>query len=170
MAYALLVSTEDVKKFSVLNGNLDVDDFIQYIKIAQDITIQNYLGTDLYNKFQELIISGDINLIGNLKYKNLLKDYIKPMLIHFAMVQYLPFAAYTIANKGVFKHTSENATSVEKNEIDYLVEKERDIAQHYTQRFIDYMSFKSSDFPEYNSNSNGDMYPDTRNNFGGWVL
>jgi uncharacterized protein YueI len=55
MAYALLISTEDVKKFSILNGNLDVDDFIQYIKIAQDITIQNYLGTDLYDKFQTLI-------------------------------------------------------------------------------------------------------------------
>ena len=52
MAYALLISTEDVKRFTILNGNLDVDDFIQYIKIAQDITIQNYLGTDLYNKFQ----------------------------------------------------------------------------------------------------------------------
>ena len=170
MAYALLISTEDVKKFTILNGNLDVDDFIQYIKIAQDITIQNYLGTDLYNKFQELIISGDISLIGNVKYKNLLTDYIKPMLVHFAMVQYLPFADYTVGNKVVFKHTSENATSVEKNEIDFLIEKERDVAQHYTQRFIDYMCFVNADFPEYNSNSNGDMYPDTNNNFGGWVL
>jgi uncharacterized protein YueI len=69
MAYALLISTEDVKKFSILNGNLDVDDFIQYIKIAQDITIQNYLGTDLYNKFQDLILSGDINLNANADYK-----------------------------------------------------------------------------------------------------
>lgn len=170
MAYALLISTDDVKKFTILNGNLDPDDFIQYIKIAQDITIQNYLGTDLYNKFQDLIISSDINLIGNVKYKNLLTDYIKPMLVHFAMVQYLPFAAYTVANKGVFKHTSENATSIEKNEIDFLIEKERDIAQHYTQRFIDYICFNNSDFPEYTSNSNGDMYPDTTNNFGGWVL
>ena len=170
MAYALLISTEDVKRFTILNGNLDVDDFIQYIKIAQDITIQNYLGTDLYNKFQALIISGDINLNANLIYKNLLTEYIKPMLIHFAMVQYLPFAAYTIANKGVFKHTSENATSVEKNEIDFLVEKERDIAQHYTQRFIDFMCFNNQDFPEYNSNSNGDMYPDTDNFYGSWVL
>jgi hypothetical protein len=170
MAYALLISTEDVKKFTILNGNLDPDDFLQYIKIAQDITIQNYLGTELYNKFQTLIISGDISLSGNVKYKNLLTEYIKPMLVHFAMVQYLPFAAYTIANKGVFKHTSENATSVEKNEIDFLVEKERDIAQHYTQRFIDYMCFNNADFPEYNNNSNGDMYPDTDNFYGSWVL
>ena len=170
MAYALLISTEDVKKFTILNGNLDVDDFIQYIKIAQDITIQNYLGTDLYNKFQTLIISGDINDTEFASYKTLLNSYIKPMLIHWSMVHYLPFAAYTIANKGVYKHTSENATNVEKNEIDFLVEKERDIAEHYTQRFIDYMCFQQSAFPEYTSNSNDDMNPDTNNFYGSWVL
>ena len=92
------------------------------------------------------------------------------MLIHFAMMEYLPFAAYTIANKGVYKHSSENATNVEKNEIDYLVEKERSIAQHYTERFIDYMSFNQALFPEYNSNSNGNMYPDTQNNYTGWFI
>jgi hypothetical protein len=170
MAYALLISTEDIKRFSILNGNLDTDDFIQYLKIAQDITIQNYLGTDLYNKFQTLIISGDINQAGFLKYKTLLSNYIKPMLIHWSMVHYLPFAAYTIANKGVYKHTSENATNVEKNEIDFLVEKERDIAEHYTQRFIDYMCFQQQEFPEYTSNSNDDMNPDTNNFYGSWVL
>jgi hypothetical protein len=92
------------------------------------------------------------------------------MLIHWAMVEYLPFAAYTISNKGVYKHGSENATNAEKNEIDFLLEKERKIAQHYTERFIDYISFNQDLFPEYNSNSNGDMYPDTNNNFIGWVL
>lgn len=170
MAYALLISTEDIKKFSILNGNLDADNFIQYLKIAQDITIQNYLGTDLYNKFQTLIISGDINDAEFVSYKTLLNSYIKPMLIHWSMVHYLPFAAYTIANKGVYKHTSENATNVEKNEIDFLVEKERDIAEHYTQRFIDYMCFQQSAFPEYTSNSNDDMNPDTNNFYGSWVL
>jgi hypothetical protein len=170
MAYALLISTEDIKKFTILNGNLDVDDFIQYIKIAQDITIQNYLGTDLYNKFQTLIINGDINEVEFLSYKTLLNNYIKPMLIHWSMVHYLPFAAYTIANKGVYKHNSENATNVEKNEIDFLVEKERDIAEHYTQRFIDYMCFQQSEYPEYTSNSNDDMNPDTNNFYGSWVL
>ena len=92
------------------------------------------------------------------------------MLIHWAMVEYLPFAAYTIANKGVYKHESENSQTVDKVEVDFLVEKQRQIAQHYTQRFIDYICFNMNSFPEYNSNSNGDMYPKTDNNFTGWVL
>ena len=86
------------------------------------------------------------------------------------MVEYLPFAAYTIANKGVFKHSSENAENVSKEEVDYLVEKERDLAQYYTDRFISYMSFNNTIFPEYNTNSNDDISPSYDSNFSGWVL
>lgn len=245
MAEALLITRQDVVKFTAMNGNVDTDNFIQYVKIAQDIHIQNFLGTDLLQKIQAEIVlatSGiptaisiteagtgyttgtgvtttggtgtgltlDITAAGGLvtdvdidtagtgykvgdvividggnddaeitvdtlysiptDYNNLLVTYVKPMLIHWAMVEYLPFAAYTIANKGVYKHNSENATNVEKNEIDFLIEKERSIAQHYTERFIEHISFNNDKFPEYNSNSNGDMYPDTNNNYQGWYL
>lgn len=170
MAYALLISTEDVKKFTIVNGNLDADDFIEYIKISQDITIQNYLGSQLYKKLQDLILNNDINDAEFVDYRNLLVTYIKPMLIHWAMVYYLPFAAYTLSNKGLFKHTSESATNVDKAEVDFLVEKERDIAESYTQRFIDYMCFNTTTFPEYNGNNNEDVNPDTNNFYGGWQI
>lgn len=70
----------------------------------------------------------------------------------------------------MFKHSSENAQNVEKSEIDFLIEKERSIAEHYTRRFIDYMSFNQSSFPEYNTNSNADMHPDKDAEFSGWYL
>jgi hypothetical protein len=170
MAYALLISTEDVKKFTIANGNLDADDFIEYIKISQDITIQNYLGSQLYKKLQDLILSDEINNEEFADYRSLLVTYIKPMLVHWAMVYYLPFAAYTLSNKGLFKHSSESATNVDKAEVDYLVEKERDIAESYTQRFIDFMCFNQSTYPEYNSNNNEDVNPDTNNFYGGWQI
>lgn len=167
MAEGLFITRKDLVKFTSVNGNVDSDKFLQYIKIAQDIHVRNYLGTDLYNKIQNDIETS--SLAGD--YLTLVTDYVKPMLIHWAMVEYLPFAAYTIANKGVFKHSSENASNVEKDEVDFLVEKERNIAQYYTERFIDYMSFNaSSKYPEYYTNSNDDVYPDKNANFEGWVL
>ena len=166
MAEALLIGRADVVKFTAMNGNVDTDKFIQWIKTAQDIHIQNYLGTDLFVKIQADIIAG--NLAGD--YLSLVNVHIKPMLIHWAMVEYLPFAAYTIANKGVFKHSSENAENVSKEEVDFLVEKERDLAQYYTDRFISYMSFNNSLFPEYNSNNNDDIFPSYDSSFSGWVL
>lgn len=166
MAKALFITRTDLVRNTIIDGNVDTDKFIQFIKIAQEIHVRNFLGTDLYNK-----ISNDIEnsqLTGD--YLTLKNDYIVPMLIHYAMVDYLPFAAYQVKNGGVFKHTSENSTSVEKSEVDYLVNKERDFAEYYTRRFIDYMSFNNSKFPEYNSNNNDDIYPDKDATFNGWVL
>lgn len=166
MVQALFVSREDIVKFTAVSGNLDVDKFIQWVKVAQDTHIQNYLGTKLFDKINDGIVNANLTS----PYTMLLNVYIKQMVIHWTMVEFLPFAAYTIANKGVFKHNSENSTNVEKSEVDYLVEKERSIAEHYTRRFIDYMSFNQSSYPEYNTNSNADMYPDKSSFSAGWYL
>jgi len=166
MATALFIKREDLVRNSILDGNVDTDKFIQYIKIAQEIHIRNYLGTDLYNKISSDIISSSLS--GD--YLELVNTYIQPMLIHYAMVDYLPFAAYQVKNGGVFKHRSENGDAATKEEIDYLVQRERDIAEYYTRRFIDYMSFNQESFPEYYTNSNDDIHPDTNATFNGWVI
>tara|TARA_R100001460_G_scaffold75038_1_gene116149 strand:- start:728 stop:1228 length:501 start_codon:yes stop_codon:yes gene_type:complete len=166
MAKALLISRADVVKFTSMNGNIDTDKFIQYISHAQDIHIQAMTGTDLLEKIQNDIIAGTL---AN-PYLSLLTTYIKPVLIHYAMVEYLPFAAYTISNKGIYKHSSENSENASKDEVDFLMEKERKTAEYYKQRFIDYICQNNALFPEYNSNSGSDVFPSTDNNFSGWVL
>lgn len=166
MAQALFITTEDLTKFTAVNGNIDRDNFIQFIKIAQDIHIKNYLGSKLFNKINDDIVAG--TLIS--PYTMLLTDYIKPMVIHWAMVEYLPWGAYTIANRGIYKHGSETSEQVSKNEVDFLIEKQRDVAQNYTRRFIDYMCYNYTDFPEYTTNVNDDIKPDKSASFGGWYL
>jgi hypothetical protein len=166
MAEALLITRKDVVKFTAMNGNVDTDKFIQYVKIAQDIHVQNYLGTDLFEAIQTKITGS--TLTGD--YLTLVNDWVKPALIHWAMVEYLPYAAYSISNKGVFKHGSENAENASKEEIDFLMEKERNTAQYYTDRLINHLSFNNSKYPEYNSNNNEDVSPDRNANFEGWVL
>jgi len=167
MATSLFIKRADLVRNTAMNGSVDTDKFIQFIKIAQEIHVRNYLGTDLYNKISTDIINDE--LTGD--YLNLVNDFVQPMLIHFAMAEYLPFAAYTIANGGVYKHNSENSSIASKEEIDSLINKERDYAEYYTQRFIDYMSFNAQDkFPEYYTNNNDDIYPDKDTLFHGWVL
>jgi hypothetical protein len=167
MPTAIFIKRDDLVKNTALNGSVDTDKFIQFVKIAQEIHIQNYLGSDLYDKISADIIAGSLS--GD--YLALVNDYVQPMLIHYAMVEYLPFAAYTIANGGVYKHNSENSSLAVKEEIDSLIAKERDYAEYYTQRLIDYMSFNApSKFPEYYSNNNEEIYPDKNALFNGWML
>ena len=169
MATALFISRTDLVKNTILDGNVDTDKFIQFIKIAQEIHIKNFLGSKLYDKISvDILGTGGASLTG--AYLTLVNDYVQDMLIHYAMVDYLPFAAYQVKNSGIFKHTSENSESVSKSEVDYLVQKEREFAEYYTRRMIDYVTFNISSFPEYNTNNNEDVYPDKDSLFNGWVL
>ena len=124
MATVLFISRTDLVKNSIIDGNVDTDKFIQFIKVAQEIEIRNYLGTKLYEKLQADIAGSGVT--GN--YQTLLNKYVQPMLIWYAQAEYIPYAAYQIKNGGVFKHTSENSETVSRSEVDYLVNKARNTA------------------------------------------
>ena len=41
---ALFVDVNDIKKKSIISGNVDADKMLQFVEVAQDTHIQNYLG------------------------------------------------------------------------------------------------------------------------------
>ena len=68
---ALFITINDLKRKSIIDGNVDADKLIQFIEVAQDTHIQNYLGGLLYNKLQTLILNGTIGDSGNADYKTI---------------------------------------------------------------------------------------------------
>ena len=169
MAKALFASTTYVKKKSIISGSVDPDKMIQFIETAQDMHIQNYMGTALYKKVQSLIVLDTIQDAANEKYKLLLDDYIKPMLAWFAQSEYIPFAAYTLSEGGLFKHRSDNSDEVDRVEIAGLASRANDKASFYAERFIEFMCDNHNDYPEYNLGSQ-DMEPDKDVDSFGWFL
>jgi len=167
---ALFVSIADIKKKSIISGNVDPDKIVQFVEVAQDTHIQNYLGGKLYKKLQQLIVDGELDDAGNSDYKTLVDTYIKPMLIWFTQADYLPFAAFSVGNGGVYKHRSENSDNVSMDELNMLAARALETAEFYTRRFMDYMDHNSTLYPEYTSTANEDMNPDRDVNFGGIYL
>lgn len=167
---ALFVTIQDIKQKSIISGNVDPDKIIQFVEVAQDTHIQNYLGGKLYDKLQDLVVNNTLSDVSNADYKTLIDEYVKPMLIWFTQATYMPFAAYQINNGGVYKHTSENSVSIEQEELNALTRRAHETAEFYTRRFMDYMDFNSSKYPEYLDSSNENMHPDKDVNFGGIYL
>ena len=167
MSKVLFIQRKDLVTFTSANGNIDTDKLLPYVDMAQSIEVQRLVGTKLYDKLKADITGG--TLTGN--YLTLVDTYIKPILIHYAMMYALPYLSVTISNGGVYRNNPENATALSSDEINTLVEKERDAAQYFSQRMIDFLNFNAgSQFPEYYTNSNEDISPDYEDNFGGWVM
>lgn len=164
--YPLFININDLKKYTNISGNIDADKLIPSIRTAQQLEIENILGTDLYEKISADILAD--TLTGD--YLDLKTNYIHDTLIHFAVSYYLPYAAYSIANAGINKHTTENTTSIDNDELTFLVNKERGLAETYKKRLIKYLEANTAKFPEYNTNSGTDIQPTKFTNRTSWYL
>ena len=163
---ALFITLEELKRKSIIDGNVDTDKLIQFVEVAQDTYIQTQLGTALYDKLQSEVVASSLSGY----YLTLVNTYLKPMLIWFSQSEYMKYAAFQISNGGVFKHRSENSDAASLEEINNLVHPDTTTADFYTQRFIGYMNSNSELYPEFTTNQDGGMYPERDQNMTGWVL
>ena len=163
---AIFINDKDLKSFSNISGNLDPDRYLNACYLAQITHIQSMLGTELYDRLTKDIEESTLNAT----YRALLEDYIKPVLIHYTLVELYPRISLQISNKGIYKHRSENSDTASAQEIDDMIERERSAAQFHADRFLDYIKNNTTTFPEYLMNSSGDMYPDHTSYFTGFVL
>jgi predicted glycosyl hydrolase (DUF1957 family) len=151
----LFVNEDKLKSSTAINYNVDTAFLLPFLKIAQDKHLQIILGTKLYNKLQTEIADGNL---AN-PYKTLVDDYIQDAIIHYALVEALPFISFQIKNGSITQKNSENGTAATRQDVDYLVQKERDSAEFYGQRIVEYLCNDSSSFPEYSQNTGADLNP-----------
>ena len=168
MAFGLFITRNDIIKNTPLQGAIDSDKLLPFIRTAQEKYILNLLGTVLYNKLQDDIESSTA-FTGY--YATLIEDYVKPTLIWYACVEYIPFSGISFKSEGSFKHQSEQSVSPGKNEIDYLLSKALNNADYYATRLQDWLIANSVNVPEY-LESVGDatqIYPDQSNVYFGGI-
>ena len=167
-AYALFITRNDIIKQTPLQGAIDADKLLPFMRTAQDKYMLNLLGTVLFNKLQTDISNGDA-FTG--VYETLMEQHVKPTLIWYACVEYIPFSGISFKSEGSFKHQSESSISPGKNEIDYLLNKALNNADYYATRLQDYLIANEAQIPEF-LQSTGDatqVWPDQTNQYFGGI-
>jgi len=161
MANVLLISETKLKSFTNINKNVDMDVLKAEIKIAQDIEIQTVLGTKFYNTLlSKVSVTGNTFSSDEL---TLINDYVAPFLIQTAYHSAIPHLHYRTMNRGIVEGDAENARSVDIETMKYLRNIQKQRADFYKQRLLDYLNTGPGQnlFPDYNSTSSYDgMTPD----------
>lgn len=167
----LLINRDDLLRYTSVNGNIDTDKILPHIKTAQDLQLEPILGTKLMEKCKDIVSGGDLDQPIYADYKTLIITYCTPMLVFFALVDFLPFHQYTIAGGGVMRHDPENALTAELSELNRIISEARNNAESYAQRLNDYLCSNTNLFPEYYENQGADLYPHQRITIqGGWNI
>lgn len=161
MSYVLFVSAARLKKLSGIYENFYDDVISPFVLQAQDIYIQEKLGTTFYQSLK-LKVSGSTT---SALEQTLLNDYIAPMLSNYAVWLALPSIHYRIKNKSVLVGTSEEAQTADLNEIKYLRSSILDIAQFYGERMREFLIANENSFPDYINWNEDYMAPNKRNTY-----
>jgi hypothetical protein len=152
---ALLVSEQRMKQWTGLDENVRTEDIRVYIVQAQDIYVQDTLGTKFFNSLKNAIINSTLTS----NEETLLKDYVGPMLMQYALYLMLPHIKYKIVDKGILSGTSEETQATSLDELKYLRESTLNTAQFYNERVIEYFRDNPGMFPDYETPGTDGMYP-----------
>jgi hypothetical protein len=170
MAYALFITRNDIIKNSPLQGAIDADKLLPFVRTAQDKYLLNLCGTVLFYYLQAQIEAGTVNNL-SVYYKDLLDDHIKNTLIWYACVEYIPFSSIQFKSEGAVKHLSDQSVAPGKNEIDYLKQQAQSNADYYATRMQNYLIAYSNQIPQYLQSVGNltQIYPDMANTYFGGI-
>lgn len=172
MPKVFFIDEQDLKKNTPINDNVDTGELRSAIATAQDINLQESLGTELYNalstKVQAYVDSGTTI---HADYKTLLDDYVQPMLIHYSYVYSLDSFIMKFMNAGLMQNNTEQGSSIDINTYKMLRANAKNTAEFYDSRLRDYLYHEQRKFAEYrNITNNSDIPASPTDGFGSSIL
>ena len=159
MTDVFLISETYIKENTTIGQNVDIKDIRTNILIAQDIYLQDILGTNLY----EYILSGYTNEILT-DDEILLVEKIKPAVAYRAAENSLPNLNYQIKNKGVQTQFSDYSQSVDIEVLRMLRNEMKNKAEFYETRLQKFLTNNSSKYTLYHNNTDVDIKPSKNDN------
>lgn len=139
----LFITPQELIQGTIIGGNVDVDKYITSVANVQISTIEPLLGTELYDKIKTEAQADTLTGL----YLTLYNEFVKPITKAEATAEYIEISSYILDNGGLYKHQSDNAEIVDKNEAQYLAGKYHSMAQMYIQRFEKWIC--KNDIEEY---------------------
>lgn len=140
----LLTNENLVKAVTNIFDNVNGNYILPSIKIAQDLDLEDVIGTVLKEELQKQVYS---NTYKN-RYKMLLDDYIQPFLTYSAIVRLIPTVSYKITNAGVVKTDDEKMTSLSPSDVDKVKAEYQKIADAYRSKLGRFLMANYNDYPE----------------------
>lgn len=164
MSKVKFISTTYLKENSTIEDNVDDAKLVPFIKKSQDIYLQQILGTTFYNHLKDAIVNNTLTS----DEESLIRDYIQPMVAEYTVYESLPFLSNKLTNKSISQENSEFSTPSGLDELKYLRNTVRDMAEFYGKRLAKFLCDNTSLFPVYsNPDANENLSKSSRAYFSG---
>lgn len=137
-----IINEELFKLHSPVTANVDIEEFLPYISIAQELHIEPVLGEPLISELKHQIKTNSLT-----EDNSALIVKTAPALSFYAVYQALPFHWATIANKGVTIRESENSRGVDVKDIAQLRSWMKNDADLLRDQLVDFLCRCRAGYP-----------------------
>jgi len=161
METVLLVSEQRMKQWTALDKNIRIDVLTPSILNAQEIYVQDSLGTRFFNRLKEGVKLNDLTV----DEEAFLKDYVGPTLMQYALYLIMPNLKYKLVEKGILNGTSEETQPTSLQELQYLREATMETAQFYDERMREFLRQHPNMFQEWLTWSGNGMPRNARTSY-----
>lgn len=154
---ALFIDDQYLKDYTPLGKSVDVNEIYPFVEEAQNVYVQDVLGTPLYMDLEYKLYTG-------VTYSNIerqLVDLCSKGLAYWTVYMALPHLAIKIRNLGVARPTSTDAQPSTIDEMKYVREEMKNLGEFWNTRVVNFLCQYSNQFPLYQA-ATDDMYPNTR--------
>lgn len=151
---ALFIDDVYLSQYTPLGASVDINTIYPFVEEAQNVYIQDILGTPLYVDLEWKLYSG-------VTYSNIerqLVDICSKALAYWTVYMALPHLAIKVRNLGVARPTSTDAQPSTIDEMKYIREEMKNLGEFWNTRVVNFLCENSQQFPLYNAASE-DMYP-----------
>jgi hypothetical protein len=151
---ALFIDDVYLKQYTPLGVSVDINEIYPFVEEAQNVYIQDILGTPLYIDLEWKLYTG-------VTYSNIerqLVDICSKALAYWTVYMALPHLAIKIRNLGVARPTAGDAQVSTMDEMKYIREEMKNLGEFWNTRAVNFLCENSKLFPLYNAASD-DMYP-----------
>lgn len=160
-----LISENYIKENSPVTANLNMKDLFPHIRAAQELFLQNIMGSQFYDdileKYENQTLTPDETV--------LVSDFIKPAVLWRTIDLALPWLQLNLRAKGVLVNTDDNANPASTFDLKYLKNEASNRAEFHENLLVKYLCKNTSTFPLYNT-QDGLTKPDKGTQFRNGII
>ena len=145
MNNVLLISEKTIKENSLVSDNVDGKYIQNAIKTAQDISLQPIIGSKMFKNLSSMIADDTLTD----QYRELLTEYIQPVLVNSVMSDLVLQLTYKFRNMGTVQTADTNLVLPSLKDLQYIREDYNLKAQFYMNRLSDFLEKNCTKFKDY---------------------
>lgn len=150
-----LISEDTLKTETILNDNVSAEYFGPSIECAQEIYLQQLIGTSLLNDLCEKVRDNRLNDDD----KTLLDEYITPYLKFKVLAEVTLPIAFKYRNAGIIQTNNEYVYNTGLKDAQQLATHYDQRANFFAIRLTDWLCANSTKFPAYHNTTTGELSP-----------